>query len=244
MQIHSKDVAAAVKPLVWVDSQGRVQTEAPSSLFSLGVVDFVKVLDFLFYRRHVRRAEDDEQRNDRFEEEDEEEDEEEADPGGVATPKKTCVYDPTKWQHSYWHRTYVLSDKCKNRQSQAGKLFRRRFRLPWETFRKLVIDIREEDWFEGRYEGKTAIGLPGIPIDLYVLGALRYLGRGWTFDDIAESTGVSEESHRVFLKLFCKKCREHLYPKWVKWPSTDEEIKSSMNEFSMAGTWHFYYTFL
>jgi hypothetical protein len=96
MQIHSKDVAAAVKPLVWVDSQGRVQTEAPSSLFSLGVVDFVKVLDFLFYRRHVRRAEDDEQRNDRFEEEDEEEDEEEADPGGVATPKKTCVYDPTK----------------------------------------------------------------------------------------------------------------------------------------------------
>jgi hypothetical protein len=113
----------------------------------------------------------------------------------------TCVYDPSKWQNSTWYRAYVLSDACKNRTSKAGRLFRRRFRMPWETYRSLVKEMRDDKWFEEYgYESKTALGLPGVPLDLYLLGALRYLGRGWTFDDVSEATGVSEESHRLFLQ--------------------------------------------
>ena len=36
------------------------------------------------------------------------------------------------------------------------------------------------------------------PISLLLLGSLRYLGRGWCFDDLEEVSGISEEVHRVF----------------------------------------------
>jgi hypothetical protein len=68
-----------------------------------------------------------------------------------------------------------------------------------------------------------------------VLGSLRYLGRGWTFDDLEEATGISEEVHRVFFHRFCKAIREHWYHKYVIEPTTKEEIKDSMAEFSEAG---------
>ena len=37
---------------------------------------------------------------------------------------------------------------------------------------------------------------------LLVLGALRFLGRGWCFDDLEECTYVSAETHRRFLLAF------------------------------------------
>jgi hypothetical protein len=61
------------------------------------------------------------------------------------------------------------------------------------------------------------------------------IGRGWTFDDLGEATGVSLEVHRSFLKEFVKACRSHLYPEWVKRPETPEEISDCMAEFSEAG---------
>jgi hypothetical protein len=112
-----------------------------------------------------------------------------------------CGYDPSRWLNSTWYRMYVLSDACKDRTTRAGRQFRRRFRMPWETYRSLVKEMRDDKWFaEYGYENKTALGHPGVPLDLYLLGALRYLGRGWTFDDVCEATGVSEESHRLFLQ--------------------------------------------
>ena len=42
-----------------------------------------------------------------------------------------------------------------------------------------------------------ATGRAGVPLELKVLGYLRVLGRGWYFDDVAESTGMSEETARV-----------------------------------------------
>jgi hypothetical protein len=112
----------------------------------------------------------------------------------------TCVYDPGAWRTSPWYVSYVLSDHCKDRHTKAGKQFRRRFRMPWDTYRELVQEIRDDKWFvDYGYERCNALGREGVPLDLYVLGALRYMGRGWTFDDICESTRVSEESHRRFL---------------------------------------------
>lgn len=75
----------------------------------------------------------------------------------------------------------------------------------------------------------------GVPLDLLVLGSLRYLGRGWTFDDLEESTGISEEVHRVFFHHFVKGIRMHWFPKYVKEPVTDEEIADAMKEFKEAG---------
>ena len=50
-------------------------------------------------------------------------------------------------------------------------------------------------WYPGTV---NAGGNPASPIELLVLGTLRYLGRGFTFDDLEEVTLVSEEVHRIF----------------------------------------------
>jgi hypothetical protein len=39
---------------------------------------------------------------------------------------------------------------------------------------------------------------PATPLPLLLLCVLRYIGRGWTFDDLSENTGISEEIVRVF----------------------------------------------
>jgi hypothetical protein len=106
--------------------------------------------------------------------------------------------------------------------------------MPWETYKEFVTLIRTEEWFP-HAEKFDACGRLGVPLDILVLGSLRYLGRGWTFDDIEESTSVSAETHRLFLHEFVKQCRERLYPKWVKAPETAEEIADSMAEFTEAG---------
>ncbi len=37
------------------------------------------------------------------------------------------------------------------------------------------------------------------PLELLLLGALSYIGHGWTFDDLEESTLISAEVHRNLL---------------------------------------------
>lgn len=60
---------------------------------------------------------------------------------------------------------------------------------------------REGEWFP-HAEKKDAVGRDGSPLELLILGALRYLGRGWSFDDLEEATGISQEVHRRFFHLF------------------------------------------
>ena len=66
---------------------------------------------------------------------------------------------------------------------------------------KLVGDAIEGEWFPRWTSRKDATGKPSSPLELLILGALRYLGRGWTFDDCEESTAIGEETHRVFFRL-------------------------------------------
>ena len=47
-----------------------------------------------------------------------------------------------------------------------------------------------------------ATGKRGAPLSLLILGALRYLGRGWTFADLEENTAISIETHRTFFHEF------------------------------------------
>ena len=141
-------------------------------------------------------------------------------------------YDPEQAIESEWYRRYV-SGVGWFQQKKHFQQFRRRFRMPYTEFKGLVTLAREQQWFP-HYERVNACKQPGIPLDLFILGSLRYLGRGWTFDDIAEATGVSEESHRIFFALFVKACRKYLYPMWVKRPITEEEVKDHMSEFKAA----------
>ena len=76
--------------------------------------------------------------------------------------------------------------------------------MPMEQFKVLAEKAIEDAHYFGRWKpGKCdAIGTACAPIKLLVLCALRYLGRGWTFDDLSESTCISEEVIRVFFHEF------------------------------------------
>ena len=72
------------------------------------------------------------------------------------------------------------------------------------------------------------------PVELLVLGSLRYLGRGWTFDDIEESTAIDKEVHRHFFQVFIRFGSTELYQKWVITPVDSPEANSNMHEYSQA----------
>jgi len=53
--------------------------------------------------------------------------------------------DPTQ---SDWYVLYVtLGERCQDPTSDWGKKFRRRFRVPWKTYRSMVQEARDRNWF-------------------------------------------------------------------------------------------------
>ena len=132
---------------------------------------------------------------------------------------------------SNWYKLYVSG-----RPAEAHGLakFRRRFRLPYHKYLELVADAKAQDWFP-RVGKADALGKVGAPLELLILGALRYLGRGWTFDDLEESTAISAEVHRVFLHHFVKIGATVLFEKYVVMPTTRELAETCMREYEEAG---------
>ena len=133
---------------------------------------------------------------------------------------------------SMWYNLYIACPQVND--TRFHQKFRRRFRLPYNSFLEFVEDAREGNWFP-RWMGKDATGKDASPIELLILGAFRYLGRGFTFDDCEEATAISEEVHRVFFHRFIDVGSKILFDKYVITPTTPEEIEEHMHEFEMAG---------
>jgi hypothetical protein len=72
-------------------------------------------------------------------------------------------------------------------------------------------------------------------MSLLLLCSLRYLGRGWTFDDLSENTAISQEVIRTFFHEFIYYGSTVLYNKYVRTPFTSAEASSHMQEYSSAG---------
>jgi hypothetical protein len=66
--------------------------------------------------------------------------------------------------------------------------------------------------------GSNCAGKKASPLELMILGSLRYLGRGWTFDDCEEATAVGEETHRRFFHQFTAIGATILFDKYVHAP--------------------------
>lgn len=135
-------------------------------------------------------------------------------------------------KNSPWYCYYVVSPDVGNSRFQVK--FWRHFLLPFDEFQKLVARLVLSPLFE-RWLSFDAIGQAASPIELMVLGALRYLGRGWTFDDIEEETAVHEETHRQFFHVFIRWGSSELYDSFVKAPSTSEAAYSYMSEMESTG---------
>ena len=116
------------------------------------------------------------------------------------------------------------------------KKFRLRFRLPHRGFTSLLEAMKDSHYFSQWDPNKIIRSKQKCsPLSLLLLGTLRYLGRGWTFDDLEEATGINEETHRQFFHKFIEYGKNILYPKFVSYPTTVEEALTHCNEFNQAG---------
>lgn len=131
-----------------------------------------------------------------------------------------------------WYIRYV-GNPAKN-DTKFLKKFRRRFRLPFDKFQEIVDKVKHSDLFL-RWCSTDATGRESSPIELLLLGAFRYLGRGWTFDDLEEQTGISEETHRQFFHVFIEWGSTTLYKEYVVIPSTTTAAEDCMHEMNVAG---------
>ena len=108
--------------------------------------------------------------------------------------------------------------------------------MSYDSYLQHLEDVKEcplfVTWAEER---KDCTGRDASPLELLLLGTLRYLGRGWTLDDVEEATGISEETHRRFLHLYILWGSTDFYDKYVTLPANEEELNDCAAEYGMAG---------
>lgn len=160
--------------------------------------------------------------------------------------KRTCfryqinrIRDPTTGEiievtpHiSTLYQTYVVSPDLQS--TKFVNRFRRRFRCSYQNYTKLFFVVNNNPMFK-LWKNKDAAGRNPSTLELLVLGALRYLGRGWTFDGLEENTSISEECHQQFLHRFITWASTELYNMYVIAPSSYDEADTHMTEMREAG---------
>ena len=127
----------------------------------------------------------------------------------ITQPDGTVTYMEPK--NSLWYLLYIIMEPQSNRQRTK---FRQRFRLSYDSFKKILHDIKANEAFE-RWSKKDAVGNPPVPIELLLLGFFRYVGRGFTFDDLEECTAISAETHRQFMLSIIQYGSSVLWNKYV-----------------------------
>jgi hypothetical protein len=131
-----------------------------------------------------------------------------------------------------WYIMYVDAPDLES--AKFRKKFRRRFRCKHDGFLQITSLVKDSGLFD-RWQGTDCTGKEASPIELLILGSLRYLGRGWTFDDLEESTSISEETHRQFFHVFIHFGSTYLFTTYVSVPATVAEAETHMNEMTEAG---------
>jgi hypothetical protein len=137
-----------------------------------------------------------------------------------------------------WYKMYVSNPKLE--QDKFHKTFRNRFRLPYKCFKELLEKITDPDhaW---SVKFKRWLNINPVnrkrpsPVSLLLLGVLRYMGRGWMFDDIEEATGIDAEVIRCFYHCFLNFGSTHLYSFYVNSPENAAEAQEHMKEMEDAG---------
>ncbi len=106
--------------------------------------------------------------------------------------------------------------------------------MPYPSFKDLLHQIELDDWFE-HWCGYKINAKKMLPVELLLLGLLRYLGRGWTFDNIEEQTAISISVHRKFFHTFIEFGSTTLYSMLVITPVHLAEVQLNMAEYAEAG---------
>jgi hypothetical protein len=136
----------------------------------------------------------------------------------------------------YWNSVWgsmLRSDNVRDAgDRKGGKRFRRRFRVPFPIFEKIVAMVRSQNWFA---ECTDCTGRSGAPLELKILNVLRVVGRGTCFDGIEELNLISEETNRTFFHNFCELFSKTYFHEYCRPPQTQEEIASTMGVYEQMG---------
>ena len=117
--------------------------------------------------------------------------------------------------------------------------------MRYSSFRGHMVEVKQSNLFKQWTTGSCdAAGNPSTPIELLVLGVLRYLGRAVTFDDLEEHTGISEETHRRFFHIV-EFGSTSSFQKYVQLPSDNdiESFKLKLNLFFITFDYFFFFFF-
>ena len=115
--------------------------------------------------------------------------------------------------------------------SKFGKKFRLRFRVPYVLFLGIVEDIRKKY----KVSNKNKYGLASVKLELLVLGSLRFIATGCSFDLIEELTSVSDEKHRTFFRDHFSYWGMRASKDHITMPETKEEIRHIMGLYKRNG---------
>lgn len=94
------------------------------------------------------------------------------------------LYTESVW----WKMLTQHGEALKVPTSNAAKLFRIRFRVPYPIYEELLAESR--NWYDKN--PCDAAGRDAVPLELKILGALRILGRACCFDGIFELTDIEK----------------------------------------------------
>ena len=135
-----------------------------------------------------------------------------------APPAKTN-YKETDWWALFRRLEDGLGDPG-NDLCRDGKVFRRRFRLPFSEFHSIYDQVNEEEWYGQEKHSKR---IP--PLFMKIMGVFRLLGRNLVYDDITEIAKIKEETMRVFFLDFVRLFSRRFYEEWMRQPQTVEDIQ-------------------
>jgi hypothetical protein len=109
------------------------------------------------------------------------------------------VYARESYKESCWY--LFMKRDLTDLNSRDAKLFRNRFTVPYQLFKQLLAHA--EEWFpQKKYD---VCGRKTTPIFLKLLGTLRMLGKGCSWDLLYELSGISGEVHRKWTYQFLDK---------------------------------------
>ena len=154
-----------------------------------------------------------------------------------AKPEVERDKNPNYWQSTWGQLVKRLAsiEGGPSILSRDGKLFRRRFRVPYQVYCKLVSMCIDKNVFGLNSNLDTDVANRAIcPVEIKVLAVLRILGRNWNFDDIAEATSMGETTARRAFHLFCENFVQHYYDQFVYRPK-DEKLEKVMEVFAKMG---------
>ena len=144
-------------------------------------------------------------------------------------PQTKANYRGTDWYQLFNRLENDMGDFDSD-LSKDGKLFRKRFRLPFSKFYDIYETVQEEEWF-----GVEQISRRIVPLCMKMMGTFRLLGRNLVYDDITEISTIQEETMRLFFGDFSDMFSKRFYEPWMQQPATAAEIFANESVYRANG---------